>query len=901
MRAREKAVDIIIPVYNAYEDLVLCIESIWKYTDLQKNRVIIINDKSTDERIVPFLKEIEEQNIIFIDNEYNQGFSANVNKGMHYSNRDVILLNSDTIVTKNWVEKIVECAYSKDEIGTVTPLSNSATIASVPIAFQDNKIPEGYTVDEYAQLVERCSFKDYPRITVAVGFCMFIKQEVIQLVGDFDAATYERGYGEENDFCNRAEQYGYIHVLCDNTFVYHKGTVSFLSEEKQKLIDAHDKILRQRFEKQMNNNARFCAENPQQYLRDNILLKQKLTNGKKNILYVLHSDFRDDCFDHVGGTQLHVKDLVEQMKYVHNCIVVSRDNEYLRLTIYIQDERISFKFYIGKQSVFPLYKDSKLAELLQEIINFCEIDIVHVHHISSLSLDIFDIAKKLNIPLICTLHDYYYICPTVKLVDENNVYCEGKCKNDYKECLNYRCGIATQADHYLDEWRIHSLAALLCCTQLIAPSESAKKIYETAYPELKEKIIVIEHGLDIYEEDNEYSISEPIVIDKIKTYIEQAFDKNSNADAITGWCYFEGIDNNQVQTYIDVIDEYDKMHRYLTKKLNRMDVDVTFSGNGKYMSVGFICNIRKYVCSGNTLRMRFVVQMDNQYYWDGNWNILERKAINIDDTKRPNIAFIGGMVLEKGSEIAYKLITANKQDYNWFIFGGINGNDPLARLKQDNLIKIGQYSRNEICKLLSDYEIDLVCILPIWGETFCYTLSEALLSNIPVLATDIGAVGERVKKLHCGWCVSSKCTVDEINNQFTEIFGMDSNFEEVKRNLLTLSKRTIKEMSLDYIDLYKDLIHNDIDITREPYDAKLMFNALIVDEYIKKEFNYISIIQNKSDNRDAAETDEVLQKTYSELQEKQKEIDIIKASTTYRIMLRIAKIVSMIKFPFRHH
>ena len=44
-------VDIIIPIYNAYEDLKLCLESIYKFTDLQYHRLILINDNNPDERI----------------------------------------------------------------------------------------------------------------------------------------------------------------------------------------------------------------------------------------------------------------------------------------------------------------------------------------------------------------------------------------------------------------------------------------------------------------------------------------------------------------------------------------------------------------------------------------------------------------------------------------------------------------------------------------------------------------------------------------------------------------------------------------------------------------------------------------------------------------------------------
>lgn len=55
---------------------------------------------------------------------------------MQYSHHDVVLLNSDTEVTRNWLSKIQNCAYSKPAVATVTPLSNNATLASVPVFWQ---------------------------------------------------------------------------------------------------------------------------------------------------------------------------------------------------------------------------------------------------------------------------------------------------------------------------------------------------------------------------------------------------------------------------------------------------------------------------------------------------------------------------------------------------------------------------------------------------------------------------------------------------------------------------------------------------------------------------------------------------------------------------------------------
>ena len=125
--------DIIIPIYNAYDCVIECIDSVIKNTTFDGNILYLIDDKSPDDRILPLLKKYQKKYkfIKVIENEENLGFVGSVNKGMKVSKNDVILLNSDTEVTPHWLDKIIKCAYSEKMIATVTPLSNNATLASV--------------------------------------------------------------------------------------------------------------------------------------------------------------------------------------------------------------------------------------------------------------------------------------------------------------------------------------------------------------------------------------------------------------------------------------------------------------------------------------------------------------------------------------------------------------------------------------------------------------------------------------------------------------------------------------------------------------------------------------------------------------------------------------------------
>ena len=79
-------IDIIIPIYNAFDFVKMCSETVIEHTDLTQHTLLLVNDKSTDERILPllnsFIKDNQSLNIILIDNKDNQGFVRTVNIGM---------------------------------------------------------------------------------------------------------------------------------------------------------------------------------------------------------------------------------------------------------------------------------------------------------------------------------------------------------------------------------------------------------------------------------------------------------------------------------------------------------------------------------------------------------------------------------------------------------------------------------------------------------------------------------------------------------------------------------------------------------------------------------------------------------------------------------------------------
>jgi len=216
---------VIVPVFNAFDHLCGCLESLEK--TVSGLPVMLINDASTDSRVAPLLETFcaSGSQRILITNDKNLGFVRSVNLGISQTAGNVILLNSDTEVTTGWFEALSRCLDSDPAIATATPWSNNGEIVSLP-EFCRNNPPPG-NPEAIARVAASVHAGQYPDLPTAVGFCMAISRRALDALGGFDEDTFGRGYGEENDFSMRADAAGLRNVLCADAYVVHHGNASF--------------------------------------------------------------------------------------------------------------------------------------------------------------------------------------------------------------------------------------------------------------------------------------------------------------------------------------------------------------------------------------------------------------------------------------------------------------------------------------------------------------------------------------------------------------------------------------------------------------------------------------------------------------------------------------------------
>jgi GT2 family glycosyltransferase/glycosyltransferase involved in cell wall biosynthesis len=243
------AAAVCIPLYGQQDLFAQCLQSVLAHTSSDV-LILVADDASPDPASERFLEELTasgtlHHRVVYLRQPLNVGFVANVNAAFGVlTPADVVILNSDVVVGPEWLERMRDAAYSDTNIATASALTNHGTILSVPERNNPMpRLPDGTDAETAARAVAETSPRLRPRIPTAIGHCMYIRRDAIELVGKFDEA-FSPGYGEEVDFSQRCIARGLSNVAADDVFVFHRGAGSFRSTV---LRDEHETIIQSRY------------------------------------------------------------------------------------------------------------------------------------------------------------------------------------------------------------------------------------------------------------------------------------------------------------------------------------------------------------------------------------------------------------------------------------------------------------------------------------------------------------------------------------------------------------------------------------------------------------------------------------------------------------------------------
>lgn len=161
----------------------------------------------------------------------------------------------------------------------------------------------------------------------------------------------------------------------------------------------------------------------------------------------------------------------------------------------------------------------------------------------------------------------------------------------------------------------------------------------------------------------------------------------------------------------------------------------------------------------------------------------------------------GNVGVNKGIEVIRELVALDAEGRLEFHFLGAvpDGYSDLG-------VQHGTYEREDFADRVGAIAPSFIAIFSIWPETYCHTLTEAWAAGVPVLATDIGVLRERIRAHGGGWLLDHT----DPEGMYREILkiadDLDGYRQESARATLE-GIRTTAQMAADYGALYDTLLH----------------------------------------------------------------------------------------------
>ncbi len=416
-----RSVDVVIPVYNGLEETRRCLDSALATVVQPWARLVVINDGSPDPAITAMLRDYAARHpeLVLLENERNLGFVATANRGMrHDPERDVVLLNSDVEVANDWLLRLREAAYHHDRVASVTPFANNATICSFPNFCEDNALPFGLDVAAIdAVFASQFSAADAFEVPSGIGCCMYLRRDCLTAVGYFDEETFGRGYGEENDWCQRAIRAGWRNLHLGNCFVYHKGGVSFAGEQTPRVARAME-LLDARYPQYHANVQAYVARDPARAVRTGALLALVAAQLRPKVVALSHKLG--------GGAQQHVDELAglyaDQALFLQ--LTPAEEGRTVTLSVFAGGTRLRDGLSFDVEREFDT-----LVALLREL----GVGHVHFHHTMGLHPRLWVLAEALGCRHDLTVHDYYLVNGNPTLTDADARFVSDD-RADFDQC-----------------------------------------------------------------------------------------------------------------------------------------------------------------------------------------------------------------------------------------------------------------------------------------------------------------------------------------------------------------------------------------------------------------------------------------------------------------------------------
>lgn len=468
--------DIVVPVFNAFDDTKLCLEHLARHTD-DMHRVHLIEDCSTDGRILPLLEEwvSRRQNALLTINTENRGFIASVNTGFGQARGHVVLLNTDAFVPTQWLERLMQPILLDTSVASVTPMSSDAEILTAPVECVRFEPSDGQAeaMDRVARrLSPMAASADLP---TGVGYCMALNRSWLEKEPEFDP-VFGRGYGEEVDWCRKVAAKGGRHVGIGNLYVEHRGGGSFRGEKPERL---------------RANNRRIESLYPGYDELVSTFRKTDPLVAPRLALAIASIDMDAPVPVYMaqrigGGSEAWLNQQIQDHLAVGQGVIVIGDDAKMGLGLI--EVHTPSGITRGAVQFEELAQYLSVAERLW--INYsCLVT-------AKAPLDFLETCRALireGDSLTVYFHDFFPICPSYNLVSADGSYCGLPEAHECQRCYNRLAQTSGQRPLRISEWRQAWEKFLGRAEELVAFGEDSAAMLRRVWPNFDPKIRIRPH------------------------------------------------------------------------------------------------------------------------------------------------------------------------------------------------------------------------------------------------------------------------------------------------------------------------------------------------------------------------------------------------------------------------
>ena len=508
-------VTVVVPAYRGAEDVRRCLDSVLRHAPTTATPFVVraIDDASPEPEVVEVLAAAEAAAgpvpLTVERNAENLGFVRTVDRALREAPGDVVLLNADCEVTHGWLDVLAAVARSRPDVASVTPLTGSGSLCTLPdaVVARFRLDADDADVDACADHVARHALALHPEVIAGVGFCLYVTAEALAACGGLDLDTFGAGYGEEVDWCLRAGRLGFVHLVADEAFVHHRGGRSFgaARDERMALASA---VLRERY-------RFFAPANGHERGRDPLAVPFAAVElglaerdaDRPHVLHVLHAPST------YGGTEKHLDALVEGLAATHDASILHPVDSGFLLTTRWQgpDGPVRRELLLpGGATRVDRTWDEVAAGAWRTALDLERVDAIHVHNLIGHSLAPLDVLADVEVPVVCSVHDLYLACPHHWLLYRNEVACG--IPDERSACERCLADVLDRPLEHLDRFRALAARAVDVVDAWVFPTRSAADHLLRVHDVPEDRTHVIEHGSLIPVDDRRRTVDEDLVL-----------------------------------------------------------------------------------------------------------------------------------------------------------------------------------------------------------------------------------------------------------------------------------------------------------------------------------------------------------------------------------------------------